>query len=338
MSVPVVTSEKPSLPTLWLDTSVIIKLTTVDRGESLQAIEVERLTHLKELVRGLGEAGKLLCPQADQEEEYAGERLDHEVHGDFLSLSMGLSFRHRQGVFDDQTQIGMKACVEHAAAIVVPLDAYFYSDPAEELSNARQRSIVIGAHPIRDPEILARRQSAKSEIQRIWENLRQEFVQKKRSYEAQLREELSGYADAVTYQIRVFEEKIRSGAAPSFWEIMGAEGFLMFQAYWRDLNGAPVGLESLRGYFCSEYFARLPTPRIRIQLGAHLLTGNQIIETGDAMDVDLLSVAIPASHYVLTDKRAAERIKRRGIDVEWGTKVYSLSQISQLFEQLEALR
>ena len=56
------------------------------------------------------------------------------------------------------------------------------------------------------------------------------------------------------------------------------------------------------------------------------------------MDVDLLSVAIPASHYVLTDKRAAERIKRRGIDVEWGTKVYSLSQISQLFEQLEALR
>ena len=338
MNVPAVTSEKPSIPTLWLDTAVVIKLTKIDRGESLQAIEVERLNRLKELVRELGEAGRMLCPQADQEEEYAGERLDREVHGDFLSLSLGVSFRHRQGVFDDQTQIGMKACVARAAAIVVPLDAYFYSDPAEELLNARKRSILIGGHPIRDPEILARRQSAKSEIQQTWENLRQEFIKKKQSYDAQLREELRGYADAVTYQIRVFEDKIRSGVMPNFWEFMGVEGFLMFQAYWRDLNGAAVGLDSLHGYFCSEYFARLPTPRIRMQLGADLLTGNQIIQSGDAMDVELLSVAIPASHFVLTDKRASDRIKRLGIDAEWGTKVYSLSEISQLFEQLEPLR
>jgi hypothetical protein len=56
------------------------------------------------------------------------------------------------------------------------------------------------------------------------------------------------------------------------------------------------------------------------------------------MDVELLSVAIPASHFVLTDKRAADRIKRRGIDAEWNTKVYSLSEISKLFEELEAVR
>jgi len=48
-------------------------------------------------------------------------------------------------------------------------------------------------------------------------------------------------------------------------------------------------------------------------VGADLLRGNQIILPGDMMDVELLSVAVPVSHYVLTDRRMAERMKRLGI-------------------------
>lgn len=39
---PKVICEKPKLPTLWLDTSVIIKLTKVERGEKLQQIEASQ--------------------------------------------------------------------------------------------------------------------------------------------------------------------------------------------------------------------------------------------------------------------------------------------------------
>jgi hypothetical protein len=56
------------------------------------------------------------------------------------------------------------------------------------------------------------------------------------------------------------------------------------------------------------------------------------------MDVGLLSIAIPACHFVVTDKRQCDRIKRRGIDKEWGTEVYSMSDIEGLFERLEKLR
>jgi hypothetical protein len=73
-------------------------------------------------------------------------------------------------------------------------------------------------------------------------------------------------------------------------------------------------------------------------LGADLLTGNAAIQSGDPMDVSLLSVAIPVCHYVVTDKRQCDRIKRRGIDKEWGTEVYSMSDIDGLFERLEKLR
>ncbi len=61
-----VTLEKPALPTLWLDTSVVIKLTKIKRGEALQPIEVERGTRLQKFVFDLVGAGKLLCPESDQ--------------------------------------------------------------------------------------------------------------------------------------------------------------------------------------------------------------------------------------------------------------------------------
>lgn len=335
---PKVTSEKPSVPTLWLDTAVVIKLTKVGHGERLQAIEVERLTCLQKLVQELVTNGKLLCPIADQEEEYAGLRMDKEVHGDFLELSLGVALCHRQGIFDFQSELGMKAYVQRAETISVPLRAYFHSDPVKELAEARGRSIVIGANPIKDPEILARRASAKSEVRQVWETLRQEFVTHKRTYEQQLIEEQHGYADALVDRVQEFAVKIRSGIALDFWEFMGVEGFLMFKLYWRELGGKPEGLEGVHSYFCSSYFNNLPTPRIRTQLGADLLTGNQPILPGDMMDVDMLSVAVPVSHFVLTDKKMSERIKRRGIDKDWGTEVYSLSDVTALFEKLQALR
>jgi len=280
-AVPKVTSEKPVVPTLWLDTSVVIKFTKIARGEALQPIEVERLTHLKELVQELVGNGKLLCPEADQEEEYAAQRLDKEVHGDFLVLSLGIGLRHRQGIFDYQAQLGMKAYVQRADTINVLLHAYFHSDPVEELDAARKRSMVIGANIFKNPEILARREVAKAEVQTVWENLRQKFVADKRTYEQQLQEEQRGYADALVQKVEEFEHKIRSGVAPDFWEFMGVEGFLMFRAYWRELGGKPLGLEGVHHYFCSSYFNNLPVARIRTQLGADLLTGNQPILPGD---------------------------------------------------------
>ena len=97
---PTVRLEKPRLPTLWLDTSVIIKITKVDRGEALQAIEGERCKRLSDLVRGLVRGGKLLCPESDQEEEYVAQRLDDDVHKMFASLSLGITMSHRLGIHD----------------------------------------------------------------------------------------------------------------------------------------------------------------------------------------------------------------------------------------------
>jgi len=334
---PKVICEKPKLPTLWLDTSVIIKLTKVERGERLEQVEVDRLTRLRTLVQELVPAGKLIFPQSDQEEEYVAKRLDPEIHRDFLGLLLGITMKHRQGIFDWQAQLGMEAYVKNADTITVGVDAFFHSDPAEELEEARQRKFVIGGHPIRLPELLARRDAANVKVLEMWEEMRKEFVAKKRTFEEQLEVERCGYADAMAYKVEQWEKRIRAGA-PDFWAFMDVEGYLMFRAVWKQLGGKPEGLEGLHKYFCSDYHNQLPTPKIGNQLGADLLTGTAVIQSGDVMDVGLLSVAIPACHLVVTDKRQCDRIKRRGIDKEWRTEVYSMSDSDSLFERLKKLR
>lgn len=332
--------EKPKLPTLWLDTSVIIKLTKVKLGEKLEQVEVDRLTRLRTLVQELVAAGKLIFPQSDQEEEYvvvAANQRDSEIHRDFLGLSLGIKMKHRQDIFDWQAQLGMEAYAKSADTITVGVDAFFYGDPVEELEQALQRNIVIGTHPTRLPEILARRDAAKVQVLEIWERLRQEFFAKKRTYEEQLEAERCGYADAMAYKVEEWEKQLATGV-PDFSEFMDVQGFLIFRAVWKDLGGKPDGLEGLHKYFYSDYHNNLPTPKIGNQLGADLLTGNEVIKSGDMMDVGLLSIAIPACHYVVTDKRQCKRIKERGIDKDWGTEVYSMSNIDDLFQRLEELR
>jgi hypothetical protein len=56
------------------------------------------------------------------------------------------------------------------------------------------------------------------------------------------------------------------------------------------------------------------------------------------MDVNLLSVALPISHYVVTDRRMKLRIKKLGLDATFDVHVYSMSSIDDLFAQLESLQ
>ena len=61
------------------------------------------------------------------------------------------------------------------------------------------------------------------------------------------------------------------------------------------------------------------------------------IQAGDSMDGELLSVAIPISHFVVSDKSMAARLRRRGIDHEWKTDIFSLSTIHELLARLRDL-
>lgn len=67
------------------------------------------------------------------------------------------------------------------------------------------------------------------------------------------------------------------------------------------------------------------------------MTDDRPIEPGDSMDVKHLSMAIPLAHFVLTDRKMANRITGLGVDKEWNAKVFSESTIDSLFSELEKM-
>src|SRR6266850_464893 len=335
--IPKVNFENPALPTLWLDTSVVIKLTKIKRGENLQEIEVQRGTRLEKLVHGLVRAGKLLCPESDQEEEYVAQRLDDQVHAMFASLSLGISLAHRVGIMDGHVFRGMKAYANGSPAIDLPSSTYFHGDPVRRLEEVRKERYFVTLGPYRGSEMLRRRADAKAEIGRRWEELRQELVANRQTYEKQLELEQRGYIDAMLELVRRFERNLMAGR-PNFWDFMGATGPLLYRTYWRELGGKPPDWEGVYKFFCSTYFGELPIPYISCRLGAELLTGNEPVAPGDPMDVELLSVALPVAHYVLADRRMELRIRQLRLDEKCGTQVYSMSSIEGLFGQLERLQ
>jgi len=289
---PTVKFDKPALPTLWLDTSVVIKLAKIKKGEALQDVEVRRGTRLRELVSKLVRAGKLLCPESDQEEEYVGERLDDEVHGVFASLSLGISMTHRQGIFDSHVFKGMEAFAKNRDTIILPSTTYFHGDPARRLEETRHERFFVSLGLSKSSELLGRRAEAKAEVSREWEKLRQELVAKGQSYEKQLALEQRGYWDAMVQMVRKAEANIVLNHY-NFWDFMAATGAFLYRTYWRELRGEPQGWDGVNKFFCSPYFSELPLPFIGCRLNAELLTGNEPIAPSDPMDVGLLEVALP---------------------------------------------
>jgi len=333
---PTVICEKPSLPTLWLDTSVLIKLAKIEKGEALQQIEIDRCKRLHDLVYRLVRERKLLCPESDQEEEYAAFRLDDEVHSMFAQLSLGISMTHRQGIQDDHIFKGMEAFIKQSDTILLPTRSYFHGDPVRRLYQACRERFIVTVGPLKNPEMLQRRARAKEAISRGWENLRQRLVAKGQTYEEQLKLETAGYWDGLVELVKKFEANLFSGRH-DFWDFMGANGPLLYRSVWNELGGKPRDWAGVDAFFRSPCFSELPGPYIGARLCAALLTGNEPIKTGDAMDVNLLQVALPVAHYVLADHRMMLRINELGLAAKCNVLVFSMQTIDGLFKELEKI-
>jgi hypothetical protein len=280
---------------------------------------------------------KLLCPEADQREEFELRRLDRQISRVFSELSLGIRLRHRQGIMDNLIARAMKSYIDLADTVVLPVAAYFHRDPVEELFRINRGPFYIVVDHSRSSELRAERDAADAACKERLEELRKRLVAQGQTYEVQFRLEQEAYPEALILLIVRFQKLLERGCAgPS--ELMDVQGVGFYLALWEEYGGSPLGLPGMLQFFNSDYFRNLPTSRIASQLWADILTDKQrSVKPGDSMDVQLLSVAIPICHFVLTDKDMKNRIERRDIHLEWNTKVFSLNTIDELTAELSAL-
>jgi hypothetical protein len=327
--IPVVSSEKPQLPTLWIDTFVGLELAK-DKPNP-------RLQHLKDIAGKLARDGKLLCPLADQEEEYQGSRLYEAATNEFEALSLGIRFRHRQGILDHQVALAMKAFVAKVETFCIPLNTYFHKDPVKQLAATKGKRFFISMRRGAYDEIQQRRESAKIEVGKQLEALRKQLVVEKQPYDQQFAIEQKGYADAMVETAAKWEAYLNSEST-DVWKFFEVLSYLLYLHLWKDLGATPAGVRGLCEFFRSSYFGNLPLSRISSQLSADILTDKKrVVKPSDSMDIQFLSAAIPVCHYALTDKDMETRLRRRHIDKEWGTRVFSSRTINELVAELEGL-
>ncbi len=332
--VPKIVAEKPPVPALWIDTHVGIKITKIQQGENLGSIETERSLRLRKLILDLVRTGKLLCPTSDQEEEYEAERLDTKIYAEFSRLSHGVRTNHWMAIQDAQIYRAMQAHRAGASDVILPWRMYFHDDPFKAVQEAKSRRFIVCVTAPKGSPIVAMRSRAKELDWREAEELRRRLVSKKRTYNAQLPLELRAFGHGMARIARDFYVNA-SQHRFDFENATAASVFFQYCDYWVRLGG---DLKHIFDFLLSDFVTSLPMIRIRSQLFAHLVTGNDAIGSGDSGDVRLLSTAIPLVHLVLTDKRMERRIKNLGIDQEWKTKVFSMASIEGLFAELESIR
>lgn len=292
-----VQSEKPPIPTLWLDTWVMIKLAQLRNGENLHAIDAQRLKRLEELVIPLVKEGKLLCPEGDHEDEYEGECDEEQIEREWKRFSLGARLEPRAGIEDSQVALAMKHYCAKDGEIKIPYGSHFMGDPLEAIETTRKSGFGVNVRLPHVPEFLTRKKTTKIQLRVQFENIRQENVRDGLTYEEKLGEELQGHASAFHKFLALYDERRRRGPL-DFYATMEIAGTLKYLKLWEQLEGKPPGRDGFLEFCRSGHFISMPIFKITSQLLAKIVTSQTAIESGDAMDVNLLAVAIPVSHYV----------------------------------------
>ncbi len=85
---PEISFVKSSIPIIWLDTSIIFKITLWKLGKPISDDQKERISYLYSSIYSLTRKKKLICPMADQKEEIWKGR--SECLQTMLELSLGI--------------------------------------------------------------------------------------------------------------------------------------------------------------------------------------------------------------------------------------------------------
>jgi hypothetical protein len=190
--------------------------------------------------------------------------------------------------------------------IEAPTETFFHEDPVGELDDALRSPFIVSVTPFSSaPEMSNAGMPGSSSRTKSGRSLCQSLVANGATHEQRLRIELRGQVEFVVQALRDYA-RMNEGGGYDFWTVMTAMGPSIMLQQWEAAGGDPAGLPGLLGFLSSHHHAALPTNWISSQIVADVTTdAGRPIQPGDSMDGELLSVAIPISNFVVTDKSTA---------------------------------
>lgn len=326
--------EKSPVPIVWLDTSVITKMTMYrTKPEKLEEAQKKPIARLYELVRSGSRNGKIICPLADQEMEiWIGreEWLD-TIH----DLGLGIECAAEQTIQDKQMSAAIRSYVSGSDKVCLGYLDAFLDDPVEELKRNLGKPFFITVN--RGVLFGADYQRSKNQTTlALLNKAREDNVRNRVPLEKQIEVEKVGELQMLIAQAAKFEKGIgqHSPDEDSIWSYLRLQRVI---SNWVSLGGMPADLIGYIKFYNSEYNAKCPYNELRTMLYAKIMVDPQPIRSGDAMDIQHISTMMPYADLFITDKAWSTFLNRSGISERYRTKVGYIGDTDMISEFLEPL-
>lgn len=327
--------EKYSLPIIWLDTSIFINLGKIAAGRKFEEHVMKRLTVLKDTIIKKVKEHKLICAEADQEEEIELWKGQLKPIQTILSqLSQGVLMRHRKDIENFQIYRLMEAYLKQSAEVTLSTKEIFYDDPIKEIESHEYSPYIIRSVATPPKHLIDESIASKKRKREVLEKLRLSNVEKNISFEQQFLNEQNGHILSYVETLQkhlvnpdfIFED--------NFFHL---KPLFIHLSYWKLLTEKEADIEGFIAFLNSEYYKVMPVVTLECLIYADLLTGQKPIDDGDSMDVQQLSSVIPYSDFILTDASKRHLLKTRKVNKNWGTKIFSFDESEKLVAELETL-
>ncbi len=326
---------KPPIPILWLDTWFIIDLTKALNGERSQ-IGKENAEKIFDLVVNLTKQKKLICPEGDQGIEIEdGGRLIEEARKFQTQLSQGISLHFWAGVEHQQIQRMMKAVIEKDKSVEFPWEGIFTRDLIEDIE--RKDPYIVSVHIDPRPEELKKRQDINKSVSTDWEKLRQDALKSKQSYSERLQIEFKGIADAIVHVMANAAAKTIHKMPLSddeYSQLTAVAGTPL--SWWEHYSGKQDVLNDVLKFYRSPEYSLIPYVDVSTRLLSELITGNEVIQPSDVMDIHHIATVLPYATYIVPDKKIKNRIegKKTNLAKDYPCEILKWQNVLPLLEKL----
>ncbi len=128
--------QRPARPTIWPDTSVLIKIARARAGRRQSKIDRKRAEEIDRIVTTKVREGRLQCIESDQRHEV--RESGFELVSDTIeSLALGIRLRPAIEARHYQFTAGMKAHLANAPEITLGTSDFFAEDPDDRAGTDR---------------------------------------------------------------------------------------------------------------------------------------------------------------------------------------------------------
>lgn len=328
-----VTIKKCWKPIIWVDTSVLINITKHRLGKCSKKQDLTREANLFSAIEKAVIAGKIMCPQGDQQEELTrafGDVLDTQ-----LRLSRGIRFLLHSDIKDIQMQAAMRTKVNGSQQLVVHCRDALDQESVRNANSSTQ--FIVGVYGNKTKAIVQREKRQKKLYLDEFADLKKSRQSSEITFREQYEVELTGDYQATLTTLDNMHRFMRQNRLPTEKECSQFRCIDNQVRLWDHLGGKPEGIEGLLQFFQSPEWKSTPINVVTAHLFAHLVTHQGSIKPGDPKDIEHLSVALTYSDYVVCDKAMRNVIKDLKLDRKQNVKVYSITDADALTAEILGL-